>query len=437
VVVQQKSTMVWLLLLCLCAFTSAERKTYEGYQLFHITPRNAQDIAYLHDLSINSIEYDFWKEPRGIGDQVDVFAPADAAKKFIFILTARKMQFVLSETNVARQIEEQFRLFDSRPDNHVFDIDQFNTLADIDGWVDALPGSCQTGVTCETYTIGTSIESRPIKAFRISKSGTGRKTYLIDGTTHCREWLSTATNLKVMDYLVNQYGVDADVTRLVDTYDWVIIPVVNPDGYEYTWTTERLWRKNRRFHGGAMACYGVDINRNFDFRWGTDGVSHNECQDTYCGPNGNSEPETLAVVNEYARWATTTRALVTMHSYGYMWMWPWGNYEVDQPGQVCDLSDDHQDLLAVGEPTADAVEATYGTTDWLRGNSCEVIYAATGATDDYTKGALNVKYAFTTELRGNGFIIAESEIDPSFREIWNGIVAMDNAITATEGPDFP
>ena len=83
----------------------------------------------------------------------------------------------------------------------------------------------------------------------------------------------------------------------------------------------------------------------FTYFFTADGVSHLQCADTYCGATGNSEPETQAVANEYARIASTVDALLTMHSYGRMWMFPWGNYEIGQPGQQCDLADDHADLV--------------------------------------------------------------------------------------------
>lgn len=77
--------------------------------------------------------------------------------------------------------------------------------------------------------------------------------------------------LVVFDYtyeyffqFLTSYGSDAEATRLLDTYDWYFLPVVNPDGYEYSWEGDRYWRKNTRL--GAL-CDGVDLNRNFDQAW--------------------------------------------------------------------------------------------------------------------------------------------------------------------------
>jgi len=120
--------------------------------------------------------------------------------------------------------------------------------------------------------------------------------------------------------------------------------------------------------------------------------------------------------------------VVTVHSYGNMWMFPWGN-TVNHAGRVCDRVTDHTELMRVSDLTANAIQSTYNTR-WSRGNSCEVIYTTTGGTDDWAKGVAGIKYAFCPELRGNNFTINKDQIQLSFNEFYNGIVAMVNAINA-------
>jgi carboxypeptidase A2 len=112
-----------------------------------------------------------------------------------------------------------------------------------------------------------------------------------------------------------------------------------------------------------------------------------------------------------------------------MWMFPWGNLNAQNQ---CDLAADHADMMVVADATANAIESTFNQNTWSRGNSCVVIYETSGGTDDFAKGGAGVKYAFCPELRGNGFVIAASNIEPSFREFWNGIVAMTQSIAAVE-----
>jgi len=224
-----------------------------------------------------------------------------------------------------------------------------------------------------------------------------------------------------MNKVVNDYGVDSEVTDMLDKHDMHFLPVMNPDGYQYTFTNERLWRKNRATNAGS-SCRGTDLNRNYDWKWGMEGVSNLPCSDLYCGASGGSELETQAVQNEGERLAGTLDAWITFHSYGNMWMHPWGN-TINHAGQTCERADDHAEMFALAEITADAIQATFNTR-WARGTSCEVIYETTGGTDDYMKGAHGVKHAICPELRGNGFIVNQNQIRPSFEEIWNGLVAM-------------
>ncbi|XP_018022164.1 zinc carboxypeptidase [Hyalella azteca] len=88
----------------------------------------------------------------------------------------------------------------------------------------------------------------------------GPAVIILDSATHAREWLTVSTTLYVIQQLLDQPSSPA---RGVE---WRIIPVVNPDGYVYSWEKDRLWRKNRRSLPGH--CQGVDLNRNFDVNFG-------------------------------------------------------------------------------------------------------------------------------------------------------------------------
>jgi len=306
----------------------------------------------------------------------------------------------------------------------VFDINNFNTLEDIYEWLQTTANNCPQAISCQVYSVGNSHEGRPILIFHISRPVAGRKAYWIDATIHAREWIATATALKLIDHFAMRR--DGTAVRLTDTYDWYFMPVLNPDGYAWTHASDRLWRKNRRPNTGSP-CAGTDLNRNFDYNWGHDGVSHLPCGETYCGPNAASEPETVVVQNEMKRVGPTLEALITMHSYGNLWMFPWGN-TVNFAGQTCERTSDHAELMRVANAAANAVQATYNT-NWQRGNSCEVIYATTGGTTDYAKAVCGVKYSYVPELRGNNFVIAPANIEPSFREIYAGVIATESAIS--------
>ena len=112
--------------------------------------------------------------------------------------------------------------------------------------------------------IGKSIEGRDIFGLRISSgSEFGKKPIIfIDTGTHAREWVGPHTTLYFLDQLITNSSV---TNELLEKVDWVIIPIVNPDGYVYTHTEDRFWRKNRRQVN--YTCTGIDLNRNYAYVW--------------------------------------------------------------------------------------------------------------------------------------------------------------------------
>ena len=107
------------------------------------------------------------------------------------------------------------------------------------------------------------------------------------------------TNMYAAQQLLGQYGTDNSISEMLDEVDFFVIPVVNPDGYEYTWSSpsRRYWRKNRRVN--ANGSIGVDLNRNWGAGWGGGGSSGIAASDIYRGTAPFSEPETQAMRDFY------------------------------------------------------------------------------------------------------------------------------------------
>ena len=74
--------------------------------------------------------------------------------------------------------------------------------------------------------------------------------------------------MTILFQLLTQYTIDEDVTYLLNTYNFYFLPVYNPDGYIYSWESDREWRKSRNVNEGSE-CMGTDLNRNFDWSWGS------------------------------------------------------------------------------------------------------------------------------------------------------------------------
>ena len=125
------------------------------------------------------------------------------------------------------------------------------------------------------HVIGSSYEGVPIIALEISNApgaNDGRPATLHQAGLHAREWPSNELALNTMWYLVTQYGKNDRVTELLDTTTCWFVPTINPDGTHYDQRTNPgSWRKNRSHNGGTS--YGVDLNRNWPFGWGSNNGS--------------------------------------------------------------------------------------------------------------------------------------------------------------------
>jgi murein tripeptide amidase MpaA len=175
---------------------------------------------------------------------------------------------------------------------------------------------------------------------------------------HAREWIAPATATYILLQLVE---FQEDHEHLLDKYNWYILPVANPDGYEYSHTKDRLWRKSRH---QTQRCRGVDLNRNFGFQWS----SSKGCREDYSGTEAFSEPETKAI-RDYILSNKNIKAYLSLHSYSQMWLLPWG-YTTEKPK-------DYYEMYLPAEQAVEAIKSVRGT-DYLLGTPSELIYTSTG-----------------------------------------------------------
>jgi len=118
--------------------------------------------------------------------------------------------------------------------------------------------------------------------------GTGSKVISVDCGIHAREWVSPA----YCQWFIHE-AIDGRFAQYTSDVKFLVQPVLNPDGYEYTWSSERMWRKNRSTQNGVV-CIGADLNRNYDANWSGPGASAQPCSESYHGPALFSEPESRA-----------------------------------------------------------------------------------------------------------------------------------------------
>ena len=317
----------------------------------------------------------------GLHDHAVVYA-TDAEQE---LLRQRGFVFEVEIEDLASFYEERARL--DRGRNSVGSMGGFRTLAEIYQEMDRL-AAAHPALVSPRFSIGQSIQGRDIYAQRISitpaQHDPAKPVAWYDAIHHAREPMSGESLLQFANYLATNYGVDDDVTRIVETRNVLFVPCVNPDGYEYNRQTNPngggLWRKNRR--GG----YGVDLNRNYDYEWGSqwNGSSGNQGSETYRGSAPFSEPETQAIRDLLA--VQTPAMSVSAHTYSDLWIYPWGYSTVY-------TSENQQFRNWSEEQTAE--------NGWVYGTAWEVLYTANGVSDDYHYGEHGT-YAFTPEIGNSG-----------------------------------
>src|SRR5438874_6017762 len=170
--------------------------------------------------------------------------------------------------------------------------------------MDSLVASDSHGIFSRVDTIGWSYRHRPIWALRVTGPAPGPKPRVFyNALIHAREPEGMEALLYFLGLLAAQYGTDPDVTYLVDQRELYFVPLINPDGYAvnesvYAGTGSfAFWRKNTRdndANGILNSQDGVDLNRNFGYKWNFDGVgsSGTRTSDAYRGTAAFSEPET-------------------------------------------------------------------------------------------------------------------------------------------------
>jgi carboxypeptidase A1 len=262
----------------------------------------------------------------------------------------------------------------------------------------------------KTVVIGKSIEGRDIYAFHLRGRASGAKKLYWEGGIHAREWISPPTVAFQFEQLLSLYGSDADATFILDTFEVVIVPVVNPDGYEYSHTRDRLWRTNRRVNSGST-CAGVDLNRTWEANWAQGGSSNSPCSDTYHGTAPFSEPESR-VISSYFLSLGKIDAAIDFHSYSQLILRPYGYTRVNAP--------DEANLKALGDGMRDAILPVHGKA-YTSQKSID-LYVTTGtASDWFYIGTNNYSWGYTIELRDTGrygFVLPADQIVPQGEEIW-------------------
>ncbi len=377
---------VLMVMSCLALISPPSYAQEEGYYIVEIRVANQQQVQQIADLGI-----DIWEVK---ADKVVAYvSPADRIK-----LQAAGLPFTVKVKDVNSYLQQ---IKASQEPSEL----SYHTYETLQSDLYALENS---GIA-KVYVIGTSIEGRDILAVKISDNpelAEGEPAVPFPGCHHAREWISVEVPYYIAKHLVDNYASDPSVKALVDNGEIWVIPMVNPDGHQYSVTTNRLWRKNRRFNG---SCYGVDLNRNYATGFGGSGSSGYQCDETYRGTAAFSEPETQAIRDLFLDPNINLKAMITYHRYSQLVLYPWGYTYANAP--------DHYRLSYFARQIKDRILAVHGVA--YTDEKSSSLYLASGTTDDWTYDVKRIP-SFTIELRPAsdipGFTLPPSQIQPTAEE---------------------
>lgn len=266
-------------------------------------------------------------------------------------------------------------------------------------------------------SIGKSAEGREIWAIHINTTpeslmaGSSNKPGAVYmGAHHAREHVSSEIPRRLAEYLLDNRS-DPKIWALLDNRDIWIIPMVNPDGAEFDISTGRYkyWRKNRAKN--VDSTFGVDLNRNYGFQWGTGGSSNDPSSDVYMGTKPFSEPETQ-VIRDFVSSHLNLKMLLTFHTFSELILYPWG-HTYDKVGVKLGSPKDYQVFKKMAETMAQWNHYTPQQSSDL--------YIASGDTCDWAYGTHGI-FAFTFELSpsgsagAGGFYPGQSILDRVFND---------------------
>ena len=313
-------------------------------------------------------------------------------------------------------------------------------------------------------SIGLSAEGRDIPALRVGArvefppghEHDTRPTLLITGGSHAREWISTSTVAYIAHGLVTAYDDPhyRDVTKLLNHFDVVFLPVLNPDGYEYTFSTDRLWRKTRQ-QTPLPFCPGVDMDRAFTFGWDGNDTADNPCSEDFAGTRPLESLEARRL-NEWARNQTehnnvTFVAYLDLHSYSQEILYPYSyTCQVEPPN----LEDLEEVALGLAKSFRLTFGHYYGVNSACEGNialgadsetkesgrrpklKLSQLESQGGSALDFFYHDLGVKFSYQIKLRDTGtygFLLPKEHIVPTGTEAFQSVLGLGRWLLSNHG----
>ncbi|KAI1193630.1 hypothetical protein F5X97DRAFT_32384 [Nemania serpens] len=300
----------------------------------------------------------------------------------------------------------------------------------------------------QMINIGISYEGRDIPALRVGirsdgdTAGSPREIVLITGGLHAREWISTSSVNYAAWSFIQSIDKDPIARKILERFDLVFIPVLNPDGYEYTWSVDRLWRKSRQRTKMAY-CQGFDLDHSFPYEWNLVDHQTEPCSESY----GGDEPFQAVEAAQLADWAKNETengsrfvGYLDLHSYSQQVLVPYSFSCHIQPPNMENLQEVAMNLakhmrLSNGEfyTVASACEGA------VSNSAGPPIESRGGSAIDYFYHELGAHYSYQIKLRDTGsygFLLPNNNIIPAGEEIFQAMKYLGDFLLGNNGHEW-
>lgn len=401
------------------------RKLYSGYKLLRVDNVTSE----YQDVLIQVLEHrdtvQIWRLPK-INSTVEILVGQSRLEEVMEYLREIEVEAKIIHHDISQLLNEEREKY-LAPTGTQLSWGAYHDYEDIIAYFASK--TLRRGYL-SSEVIGKSELGRDIYLFTISSDLTEitdqpkkvKPAIWIDAGMHGRDWLAIASSTYILNRLLS-----GDYDDLLEEYDFYIIPLINPDGYHYTRTTDRFWGKNVATRANGRGCDGVNLDRNFALMYrgelmhiyskGT-GVAHNPCSDYYGGTHAHIEPEVTAVSR--AVWARRDHITLyfSLQSYSQAWL---------LPREPVSKNNDFDKLVMLAEIGNEALRRKSGANYYI--SSWDYSHAEPpGKCIDWMKQIAGIKYSYGVKVRDDGtsrgYLVPATEISVVGEEILAAVVAM-------------
>lgn len=444
------------------------KNNYDGYQMWRILPTTQEHVNILTEYRQNEEDISLiWLKGPSLRGVTDVIISPQHLETFKEYLDDEEIPYHITIFNIGKAI-----MYENPQWQQKTDIDHgsmswyfYYSYADILKFLDYIQRNYSKYV--ELIPIGSSYEGRPLiiakistmvkplsnniveqndkkkkKKYHYKKSNRSVKPAIfIEAGSHGRDWQGIASATWIINHLVENADKNNTISQLIENIDWFILPVLNPDGYEYSYVYDRMWRKTRSrvekkddFISAAFNwlqsdsdekvpkqkkyCYGVDLNRNWDDSWGLVGASKDPCNDYFAGTYPFSEPESKALSKFLMEHKKKIKIYTSFHSYGQTISFP-------PSPSFSYIHDKYDDLFDMAIVALQKLRSSGSSTKYLIDTTSDMIYHRSGSVDSYAMHQVSVPFAFNLGLRGtNGLLLPANQITMAAEEAFHLVHGM-------------